>query len=106
MTHCAFSLSLRSVAAHERSHKNQPELAGIIDSAADEIERLRAGIQDYLDGGCDRPGIARKVDKCPHGRFGWEACEGCIDEHFAKVLRPVDEQSTAKPADSVGQQPR
>lgn len=40
----AFVLSLRSIALHERSHKGNPELAGVIDGAADEIERLCAAV--------------------------------------------------------------
>jgi hypothetical protein len=55
--------------------------------AADEIERLRKGIQDYLDGSAI-PRPARKVDTCAHGKFGWEACEQCIDEYFQRVLAP------------------
>lgn len=38
----AFSISLRSIAAHERDHKGEHELAGVIECAADEIDRLRA----------------------------------------------------------------
>ena len=52
--------------------------------AADEIERLRKGIQDYLDGDYGRQQYFKtKHDKCPHGLFGWESCENCIDAHFA-----------------------
>lgn len=41
----AFSLSLRSVARHEREHKGHAELAGIIDCAANEIDRLRGVLE-------------------------------------------------------------
>jgi hypothetical protein len=44
---------------------------------------LRKGIQDYLNGNYD---TARKNDKCKHGRYGFEGCENCIDEHFMKLL--------------------
>jgi hypothetical protein len=50
-----------------------------------EIARLRKGIQNYLDGNYGRH-IPRKVDTCQHNKFGWEACENCIDEYFAKLL--------------------
>lgn len=53
-----------------------------------EIERLRKGIQNYLDGDYE-PKIIGKVNKCPHGKFKWEACENCIDEHFTKLLTLV-----------------
>lgn len=49
-----------------------------------EIERLRAGIQNYLDG--DYEPRVKKVDKCPHGRYGYEECGSCIDEYFTKLL--------------------
>jgi hypothetical protein len=52
--------------------------------AADVIERLRKGIQDYLDG--DYEPKIRKMDKCQHGLYGYEHCENCSDEHFARVL--------------------
>ena len=59
--------------------------------AANEIERLRKGIQDYLDGNYISPRDRRVVgpkEKCPHGMFYWDACGSCIDEHFAAVLSP------------------
>ena len=52
-----------------------------------EITALRKGIQDYLDGDYGRDQFFKtKHDKCPHGLFGWEACENCIDAHFTKLL--------------------
>lgn len=54
------------------------------------IERLRKGIQDYLDGNYDN---ARKLRaehgpqaKCSHGRFYYEECGECIDRHFSLLL--------------------
>lgn len=38
----AFAMSLRSIANRERSHNDNPELANIIDWAANEIDRLTA----------------------------------------------------------------
>ena len=60
-------------------------------AAQAEIARLRKGIQDYLDGNYISPRAGRDISpkqKCPHGMFYWEACENCIDEHFAAVLSP------------------
>lgn len=51
--------------------------------AANEIERLRRGIADYLHG--DYPRTA-KNDKCKHDRYGFEGCENCIDDYFEKLL--------------------
>lgn len=45
MSH-ALAISLRSIAAHERDHKDNNELAHVIEGAADEIERLRSQAQD------------------------------------------------------------
>lgn len=59
----------------------------VMEKAANEIARLRKGIQDYLDG--DYEPKVKKIDKCPHGRYGYEACEGCIDAWFAKLLDPA-----------------
>jgi len=50
-----------------------------------EAERLRKGIQDYLDGNYGR-NIPNKVDTCEHRLFKWEACENCIDAHFLRLL--------------------
>jgi hypothetical protein len=55
-----------------------------MEEAADEIERLQKGIQDYLNG--DYGPAVSKGDKCPHGAFGYEACETCIDDYFRKLL--------------------
>ena len=57
--------------------------------AAEEIERLRKGIQDYLDGNYLHPRSYRvegPQTRCPHGINYWDACEDCIDEHFQKLL--------------------
>lgn len=61
-----------------------PFIASLERDAADEIERLRKGIQDYLDD--DYEPKVKKIEKCHHGVYGYEACENCIDEHFAKLL--------------------
>jgi hypothetical protein len=51
-----------------------------------EIERLRAGIQAFLDG--DYEPKVKKIDKCPHGVYGYDACEACIEQHFYRLLSP------------------
>jgi hypothetical protein len=53
-----------------------------------EMERLRTGIQDYLDGNYGRDQhFKTKHDKCPHNLFGWETCENCIDAYFTALLK-------------------
>lgn len=56
--------------------------------AVREIERLRKGIQTYLDGdyGPPRDPKLGKLGKCLHERYFYEGCENCIDEHFAALL--------------------
>jgi hypothetical protein len=49
-----------------------------------ESTRLRKGIQDYLDG--DYEPKVQKMERCPHGQYGYESCEGCIDEWFQKLI--------------------
>jgi hypothetical protein len=68
--------------------------------AEKEPERLRKGIQDYLDGNYPH---ARKLRaeqgphaKCSHGRPYWEACDSCIDEHFTKLLAGPSVSSTQR----------
>lgn len=52
-----------------------------------ETRRLRQGIQDYLEGDYGRDQhFHTKHDTCPHGQFGWVACEPCIDAHFTTLL--------------------
>lgn len=58
-------------------------------AAEDERQKLRQGIQDYLDGNYEGPHSGRAKDpryKCRHDRPYWEACDSCIDEHFADLL--------------------
>lgn len=52
----------------------------------EEAARLRKGIQDYLDGNYGFDYGGSKVNKCPHGAYRHEICEGCIDEHFTSLL--------------------
>jgi hypothetical protein len=60
-------------------------LSRIVDPA-DEIARLRKGIQDYLDGNYGFDFGGSKIVKCPHGQYRHEICEGCTDEHFSALL--------------------
>ena len=64
----------------------QREIASLqreVASLTAERARLRAAIQNYLDGNYPH---ADKTHKCPHGLYGYEACENCIDEHFQRAL--------------------
>jgi hypothetical protein len=51
-----------------------------------EADHLRAGIQAFLDG--DYEPKVKKIDKCPHGVYGYDACEACIEQHFYRLLNP------------------
>jgi hypothetical protein len=53
-------------------------------AAQAEIERLRSGIQAFLDG--DYEPKVKKADKCSHGQYGYESCEACIEIWFQHVL--------------------
>lgn len=56
-----------------------------LNSLEDEVKRLRTGIQNYLNGDYE-PRIIGKINKCPHGRYGYEDCENCTAEHFEVLL--------------------
>ena len=83
------------VDAQHRPHWLQQQC----DDAADEIERLRAGIQKLLDEGAPRTvaepyaddGKPHKGDRCPHGCYTWESCDACTDEYLAGLLAPDGE---------------
>jgi len=52
-----------------------------------EIERLRAGIQSYLDGNYDHPRAHRTTElKCKHGVFYYRECRECDEVHFQSLL--------------------
>lgn len=59
-----------------------------------EAEYLRAGIQYVLDGTYS---TVRKNALCPHGRYGWEECTDCVDDHLRSVL-----DGTWKPKEGGG----
>jgi hypothetical protein len=66
---------------------------------AKEVDRLRKGIQDYLDGDYIHPRTFRAQGAnttCPHGRYYYEDCGECIDQHFAKLLAPVTSHHQTK----------
>lgn len=69
-----------------RTQAPNDHVATTIGNAIREIERLQKGITDYLHG--DYPRVA-KVEKCHHGRYGYEGCETCIDEYFDQLLAEV-----------------
>lgn len=51
-----------------------------------EVARLREGIKNYLSG--DYEPRIKKMEKCPHGQYGYETCEACIDKWFSTLLDP------------------
>lgn len=57
-----------------------------LQSRDDEIKRLRKGIQDYINGNYGHQFKGSKLEKCPHGCYRHESCEGCIDNHFLALL--------------------
>lgn len=65
---------------------------------AQEAERLRSGIQQYLDGNFG-PAFPTKHDQCPHGKFGWEDCGNCIDEHFSRLLGETIHNPVSSPSE-------
>lgn len=50
-----------------------------------EIERLRAGIQNFING--DYEPRIKKIEKCKHGLYGYEDCGSCASEHFEQLLK-------------------
>lgn len=61
-------------------------VAGNIEEGAAEIERLRKGIQDYLDGNYGFDYRGSKTMQCPHGAYRHEICGQCTDEHFSQLI--------------------
>jgi len=60
--------------------------------AADEIERLRKGIQDWLDGNYDHPRKHRsEIGTCKHDVPWYSECTICDCAHFTSLL-PSHEQ--------------
>jgi hypothetical protein len=64
--------------------KTQIEL--MLEDARAENERLRKGIQDYLDGNYGFDYRGSKTTPCPHGAYRHENCGQCIDEHFTTLI--------------------
>lgn len=53
----------------------------------DERDRLRKGVQDFLDGNYSNPRSYRHdTGACPHGQPYYQDCGECNDEHFRKLL--------------------
>lgn len=50
-----------------------------------EVERLRKGIRDFLDGNYPNP-RKHRPDKCGHGIYYYDQCEQCNDDYFVKLL--------------------
>lgn len=75
---------LRDMANPERVGSHFHPLYG---EAANEIERLRKGIQDYLDGNYENPRQHRPdLDACKHGMPWYSECITCDCEHFIALL--------------------
>jgi len=69
--------------------------------AADEIERLRKGIQDYLDGNYEHPRNHRPdLGECKHGIPWYAECACCDCDHFTALLIPPAERVTPSPSAS------
>jgi hypothetical protein len=50
-----------------------------------EVNRLRHGIQNILDGNYPHPRTYRP-HSCPHGVAYWEECEQCNSDALSKLL--------------------
>ena len=87
-----------TIAVEKEYEREIDQLRQRLDKAANEILRLRKGIQDYLDGDYGRDYFRTVRDKCPHGLFRWESCENCIDAHFAKLISPAERVTPSPPA--------
>lgn len=61
--------------------------ASLMRDAADEIERLRQGVQDMLDGNYPHPRTYRPKP-CPHGAEYWHECPSCNDAALQAILTP------------------
>jgi hypothetical protein len=54
--------------------------------ACGESERLRKGIQDFLDG--NYPGTRRhRPNPCSHGQYWYTGCERCDEEYLTQLLK-------------------
>ena len=64
-----------------------------VESAEQTVEKLRQGIQAYLDGDYDNPASHRydnlslnKYSGCEHGEPYYKECTICDDAYFSKLL--------------------
>ncbi len=65
--------------------KEVPVLEAKIEDQAKRIEALEAGIKKVMHEGVQD--CSSKNDKCPHGKYGFEGCENCIDEYLQELLQ-------------------
>ena len=74
--------------------------ASIVETMATEMERLRAGIEAFVDGSADtmdraavfrKDGVMSKHDQCSHGIRMYEGCGNCADVYFLHLLAPDKE---------------
>jgi hypothetical protein len=80
--------------ANARLMAAAPEMLDLIETQAREIERLREVLTQIADGTMPRPlgkpwrmdMTSSKHDRCAHGAWMYEPCEGCIDAFIAAAL--------------------
>ncbi len=84
------------------------ELSRRVDDLVAENERLRDGIQRYIDGNYGRGKyFETKHDTCPHGQFSWQACEPCIDEYFSELIGlPLAKRPMPSASSLLSEEPR
>lgn len=70
----------RAVASAAAEALASHALAARIEGAREVAEAVREAIA------AGYPEPARKVDKCAHGKFGWEGCIACYDDHLEAAL--------------------
>ena len=52
------------------------------------IEKVVAEMRDAIEAGYPAP--ERKVDRCAHGKFGWEDCIACYDDALSARLDTIE----------------
>lgn len=58
------------------------------DESVTEREAIVAFMRDVISRGYATP--ARKVDRCEHGKFGWEDCIACYDDVLEDALLAIE----------------
>ena len=84
MTHAEHRAYIAASAPNSIAMIPRADMLALIDIAID-AERLRVGIQAYLDGDYPNP-RQHRPESCGHGIPYYESCEQCIDAHFTAIL--------------------